>query len=86
MIVPSRPWSGVWLSTLGPAWYERVVNERLFQFDWDEAKADANARKHGVTFELASTVLGLSREVLPPVGRRRPSASTTWKVYERSTV
>lgn len=27
-----------------------------FQFEWDEAKADANARKHGVTFELASTV------------------------------
>ena len=27
-----------------------------FQFDWDEAKADANARKHGVSFELASTV------------------------------
>ena len=27
-----------------------------FQFEWDEAKADANARKHGVTFEVASTV------------------------------
>jgi uncharacterized DUF497 family protein len=27
-----------------------------FQFEWDEVKADANARKHGVTFELASTV------------------------------
>ena len=27
-----------------------------FQFEWDEAKADANARKHGVTFELAVTV------------------------------
>ena len=32
------------------------MNVRLFQFDWDEVKADANARKHGVTFELASTV------------------------------
>ena len=31
-------------------------NERPFQFEWDQAKADANARKHGVTFELASTV------------------------------
>ena len=29
---------------------------RPFQFEWDEAKADANARKHGVTFELSSTV------------------------------
>jgi uncharacterized DUF497 family protein len=30
------------------------VNGRPFQ--WDEAKADANARKHGVTFVLASSV------------------------------
>jgi uncharacterized DUF497 family protein len=37
-------------------WYERVVNGRPFQFEWDEVKADANARKHAVTFELASTV------------------------------
>src|SRR5260370_36862613 len=39
-----------------PAWYERLVTERPFQFEWDEAKADANASKHGVTFELASTI------------------------------
>src|SRR5260370_22160262 len=39
-----------------PARYERLVNERPFQFEWDEAKADANVRKHGVTFELASTI------------------------------
>jgi uncharacterized DUF497 family protein len=32
------------------------VGARPFQFDWDEVKADANAHKHGVTFELASTV------------------------------
>jgi uncharacterized protein len=32
------------------------VNARQFQFEWDEVKADATARKHGVTFELASTV------------------------------
>jgi len=31
------------------------VNARPFQFKWDEVKADANAREHGVTFELAST-------------------------------
>ena len=30
--------------------------DRLFQFDWDEAKAAANARKHGVSFEFASGV------------------------------
>lgn len=27
-------------------------------FDWDPAKARSNARKHGVTFEEASTVFG----------------------------
>ena len=32
------------------------MNARPFQFEWDEVKADANARKHGVTFDLASTV------------------------------
>ena len=32
------------------------MNGRPFQFEWDEAKADGNARKHGITFELASTV------------------------------
>jgi uncharacterized protein len=26
------------------------------RFAWDEAKADANARKHGVTFDEATTV------------------------------
>lgn len=28
------------------------------QFEWDEAKASANVRKHGVTFEEAMTVFG----------------------------
>jgi uncharacterized DUF497 family protein len=32
------------------------VDARPFQFDWDDGKADANARKHGVTFELATTI------------------------------
>jgi uncharacterized DUF497 family protein len=32
------------------------VHARQFQFVWDEAKAVANARKHGVPFELARTV------------------------------
>jgi uncharacterized DUF497 family protein len=27
-------------------------------FEWDPAKAGANARKHGVTFDEASTVFG----------------------------
>jgi uncharacterized DUF497 family protein len=30
--------------------------EREFQFEWDEIKAATNLRKHGVSFELASTV------------------------------
>ena len=32
------------------------MNERQFQFEWDEIKAVANLRKHGVSFELAFTV------------------------------
>ncbi len=28
------------------------------QFEWDEAKAEANAQKHGVSFEEALTVFG----------------------------
>jgi uncharacterized DUF497 family protein len=32
------------------------VVEKQFQFEWDEVKAAANLRKHGVAFELASTV------------------------------
>ena len=32
------------------------MNDRQFQFEWDEIKAAANVRKHGVSFELATTV------------------------------
>jgi len=32
------------------------VDVRPFQFEWDEVKASANVRKHGVTFELAATL------------------------------
>ena len=32
------------------------MNEKQVQFEWDEIKAAANARKHGVTFEVASTI------------------------------
>jgi hypothetical protein len=35
---------------------DSTLTERQFQFEWDEIKAAANARKHGVTFDLASTV------------------------------
>ena len=28
------------------------------QFDWDEAKAETNIRKHGISFEEAITVFG----------------------------
>ena len=34
------------------------MNEHQFQFDWDEKKAAANLRKHGVSFELASSIFG----------------------------
>ena len=34
------------------------MNEHQFQFEWDEAKSSANLRKHGVSFELASSIFG----------------------------
>ena len=37
-----------------------------FGFEWDPDKAEANARKHGVTFDEASTVFG------DPFSRTRP--------------
>jgi len=37
------------------------VNERQFQFEWDDAKAATNIRKHGVSFEIACTVFRDSR-------------------------
>jgi len=33
-----------------------VLDERQFQFEWDEIKAAANVYKHGVSFELAATI------------------------------
>lgn len=32
------------------------MSERPFQFEWDDAKAHANARKHGIGFEAASFI------------------------------
>jgi uncharacterized DUF497 family protein len=32
------------------------VSWRPFQFEWDELKAEANVRKHGVSFDLACTI------------------------------
>jgi hypothetical protein len=46
----------VGLPVIRGAWYERVVNEQPYQFEWDETKAAANEEKHDVTFELASSV------------------------------
>lgn len=33
-----------------------MVNEPTFQFEWDATKTEADARKHGITFELASSI------------------------------
>ena len=32
------------------------MSDRQFQFEWDENKAAANIQKHGVSFELASSI------------------------------
>jgi hypothetical protein len=35
-------------------------------FEWDERKARSNAKKHGVTFDEASTVFGDARSLTIP--------------------
>jgi len=37
-----------------------------YVFDWDPRKAEVNARKHGVTFDEASTVFGDPDGMLMP--------------------
>jgi uncharacterized protein len=37
-----------------------------YKFEWDVRKAESNARKHGVTFEEASTVFGDPLSLLKP--------------------
>ena len=37
------------------------MSDRQFQFEWDESKAAANILKHGVSFELASSVFADAR-------------------------
>lgn len=32
------------------------MHDRQFQFEWDEAKAVANVRRHGVSFDIARTI------------------------------
>ncbi len=32
------------------------LREHQFQFEWDDTKAAANLRKHGIPFELASSI------------------------------
>jgi len=34
------------------------MGQREMEFEWDPAKATANSRKHGVTFEEAGSVFG----------------------------
>jgi uncharacterized DUF497 family protein len=37
-----------------------------YVFEWDRKKAESNARKHGVTFDEASTVFGDPLSLLMP--------------------
>ena len=45
---------------------DQVLNDWQFQFEWDEIKAAANLRKHGVWFELAATVFNDPRLLTVP--------------------
>ena len=37
-----------------------------YEFEWDDAKADVNVRRHGISFEEASTVFGDPLAILLP--------------------
>ena len=56
----------------------RALSERQIQFEWDEIKAAANERKHGITFEVASTVFRDPNSSLLPMwhtAKRRTAGS-----------
>ena len=38
-----------------------------YEFEWDDAKAEVNVRRHGISFEEASTVFGDPLAILLPV-------------------
>jgi uncharacterized DUF497 family protein len=42
------------------------MSERVFRFEWDEAKAASNERKHHVAFEMASSVFNDPRLLTIP--------------------
>ena len=37
-----------------------------YEFEWDDAKAEVNVRRHGISFEEASTVFGDPLAILLP--------------------
>ena len=53
------------------------MDEHQFQFEWDEAKAAANLRKHGVSFELASSIFGDPR-ILTLADTTRSESEERW--------
>ena len=53
------------------------MNDRQFQFEWDEIKAAANVRKHGVSFELASTAFNDPR-LLTIADQEHSEAEERW--------
>ena len=53
------------------------MDEHQFQFEWDEAKAAANFRKHSVSFELASSIFGDPR-ILTLADTRHSESEERW--------
>ena len=56
------------------------LNDRQFQFAWDEFKAARNLRKYGNSFELASTVFNDPR--ILSINSASPPASATAQVVD----
>jgi len=60
------------------------LDEHQFQFEWDEGKAAANLRKHGISFELAPSILAILEFSLSPTRRtasqRNAGSRLDWRV------
>ena len=50
---------------------------RQFQFEWDEVKANANIRKHGVAFDLARTIFN-DRRLLTAADLEHSETEERW--------
>lgn len=62
------------------------MNEQHSQFDWSEAKAASNIRKHRIAFELASSIFNDPQILTVPDTRHSESEERWFSVGMASNV